>query len=480
MPRHRDVWTDEKRKLFEEGFELYGRSSKDIAAHIGDGMTKEQVNNYKQAHKKRQEKAAAAAAAAAKATASTVQPATLPQPRAREAPPVAPEREETLRPPPSATREDQDGEDQDGVEEFKEETPAETSAAQAREETPHEEDHDVEVRQDASLVATSDAAQPSQSEDSVTFVLAVMNTKDGGNVRTPSANPGITQTAGPLFQQVMSSFKRYIINAEGFGSVPAAWLVTEVAWALGNGFMSALSQRAPDGARSTLVKEAAVVWGARYGEGAEALTLRLLGIRNTERHYVQVAGKSLRVDTQKSFKADNHFKAGQFEEMLSRVAAARLTLAPVGQCLLLSYHGLHIIRGPGSDEEKFRRKCRYLRWLLLLARLLSDLLGIPVILGGDLNLDVSKLEVKDVLGDATEDAELVKYEVNPRRKKNVVDWFYLINPCDGLTRLVCDRCEAIDPAKPYRDDFAAEEQFTLHEKFFDHDALLAVLRFVIF
>ena len=115
---------------------------------------------------------------------------------------------------------------------------------------------------------------------------------------------------------------------------------------------------------------------------------------------------------------------------------------------------------------------------MLLARLLSDLLGIPVVLGGDLNLDVSKLEVKKILGDAAKGAELVEYKVNPRRKKNVVDWFYLINPQDGLTRLVCDRCVAIDPAEPFRLDFAAEEQFTLHEKFFDHDALLAVLRLV--
>jgi len=115
---------------------------------------------------------------------------------------------------------------------------------------------------------------------------------------------------------------------------------------------------------------------------------------------------------------------------------------------------------------------------LLLARLLSDLLGIPVVLGGDFNLDARKHAEK--LDDATEGATLVGYNVNQRRAHNVVDWFYLINPCDGLTRLVCDRCEAIDPAKPYRDDFAAAEQFTLHEKFFDHDALLAVLRFVIF
>ena len=113
---------------------------------------------------------------------------------------------------------------------------------------------------------------------------------------------------------------------------------------------------------------------------------------------------------------------------------------------------------------------------MLLARSLAELLGIPVVLGGDLNLDA--WTHKENLGDAAKGAELVEYKVNPRRKKNVVDWFYLINPQDGLARLVCDRCVAIDPAEPFRLDFAAEEQFTLHEKFFDHDALLAVLRLV--
>ena len=135
------------------------------------------------------------------------------------------------------------------------------------------------------------------------------------------------------------------------------------------------------------------------------------------------------------------------------------------------------ITGPGSDKEKFRRKCRYLRWLLLLARGLAEVLGIPVVVGGDLNLDVSKLEVKEVLGDATEGAELVKYKVNPRRKKNVVDWLYLINPRNGHTRLECKKCVAVDPAQPYRERLA--EGVTLHPNWFDHDALLAVLRLVV-
>ena len=115
---------------------------------------------------------------------------------------------------------------------------------------------------------------------------------------------------------------------------------------------------------------------------------------------------------------------------------------------------------------------------MLLARLLSDLLGIPVVLGGDLNLDVSKLEVKKILGDAAKGAELVEYKVNPRRKKNVVDWLYLINPPNGRTRLECKRCVAVDPAQPYREKLAAED-ITLHPNWFDHDALLTVLRLVV-
>ena len=240
--------------------------------------------------------------------------------------------------------------------------------------------------------------------------------------------------------------------------------------------MSALSRHARDGAssrRETRGKpEAAVICGEGYAEGAEALTLELRSNkRGTGKHYVKIAGKSLRVDTL------DDFDVKQYEEMLSRVAAARLTLAPNRQCLLLTYHGLHIITGPGSDKEKFRRKCRYLRWLLLLARGLAEVLGIPVVVGGDLNLDVSKLEVKEVLGDATEGAELVEYKVNLRRKKNVVDWLYLINPRDGETRLECELCEAVDPAQPYRERLA--EGITLHPNWFDHDALLAVLRLIV-
>ena len=192
-------------------------------------------------------------------------------------------------------------------------------------------------------------------------------------------------------------------------------------------------------------------------------------------HYVEVQSRGStihRVDLQHLDETDR----GLYDQMLSRVAAAQLTLSPVGQCLLLSYHGLHIITGPEPPEQKFRKKCRCLRWLLLLARLLSELLGIPVVVGGDLNLDVSKLEVQEILGDAAEGAELVEYKVNPRREKNVVDWFYLINPQDGLTRLVCELCEAIDPAQPYRKELAAEEGVTLDSKWFDHDALLARLR----
>lgn len=463
MPRPRDVWTDEKHQLFVEAYERYGRSSQDIAAHIGDGMTVQQVDNYKAKYKKRQKEAAAAA----ETTASAVQPATPPRPRATDAPPAAPVSEETLRPPPSATHEDQDGEDQDGMEEFKEETPAETSAAPAREETPHEEDHDVEVRQDASSVVTSDAVQRNQSEDSVTFVLAVMNTKDSGNVRKPAANPGITQTAAYLFPSIMTCLKQYTMNE--FGSVPAAWLLSEVPWVLGGGNMSSLSQLAPDGASSRLKPsnrpDAAVVWGAKFAEGAEALTFgQVLHDRRTKEYYfmVEMARESLRVRLPESIV--NTGNADQYDRMLERVAAARLTLAPFGQCLFLSYHGPST--GVGDDW-----KCLLLRLLLQLARGLANLLEIPAVLGGDFNVDAR------LLGDATKGAELVHYPVTQRREdKNVLDWLYLINPRDGFTCLVCERCEAIDPAQPFRDYFAAEENFTLHENFFDHDALLARLR----
>ena len=463
--RNEGRWSPDEHARFLEGLALYPKSPSKHAEHI---RTRDvtQVNNYKQAHKKRQEKAAAAAAAAAETTASAVQPATPPRPRATDAPPAAPPSEETLRPPPSATREDQDG-----VEEFKEETPAETSAAPAREETPHEEDHDVEVRQDAPSVVTSDTAQSSQSEDSVTFVLAVMNTKDSGNVRKPAANPGITQTAAYLFPSVMTCFKLYTMNE--FGSVPAAWLLSEVPWVLGGGNMSSLSQCAPDGASSRLETknrpDAAVVWGAKYAEGSEALRLVRLSDRGTGEHYVEVQrGENIidRVDLQHLDESDRDL----YDQMLVRVAAARLTLAPDGQCLVLSYHG-------PSSQGKLDKKCRFLGWLLQLARSLANLLKIPVVVGGDFNLDVSKLEVRKELGDAAKGAELVKYKVNQRREdKNVLDWLYLINPRDGFTCLVCERCEAIDPAQPFRDYFAAEENFTLHENFFDHDALLARLR----
>ena len=340
------------------------------------------------------------------------------------------------------------------------------------------------IQTDSPAQTQSDSpAPPSQSGDSAKFVLAVINTKDSDAARTqggqgPPKSPGITQKAGLLFQQVMTSFRRHTINAPGFGSVPAAWLVSEVAFALKKGFMSALSQEAPYAARSKREPQhdkpdAAVIWGGAYAKGAEALTLELLSDdRGTGERYVQVAGKSLRVDTQKSF------KAGQYEEMLSRVAAARLTLSPVGQCLLLSYHGPHIIRGPDSEEQKFRRKCRYLRWLLLLARGLAELLGIPVVVGGDFNLDASDSEVRKRLGKATKDAELVRYAVNERRAHNVVDWLYLINPRNGRTRLVCEECVAVDPAQPYREKLAAE-RVTLHPNWFDHDALLAVLRLIV-
>jgi len=105
--------------------------------------------------------------------------------------------------------------------------------------------------------------------------------------------------------------------------------VSEVAFALGNGFMSALSQEAPYAARSKLEAQkgkpdAAVIWGKKYAEAAEPLTLRLYGKRCEERRYVQVAGKSLRVDTLDDFNED------QYERMLERVAAARLSLPVAG------------------------------------------------------------------------------------------------------------------------------------------------------
>lgn len=464
MPRQRDVWTDEKRKLFEEAYELYGRSSKDIAAHIGDGMTAAQVSNYKAIYKKQQEEAAAAAA---EATASAVQPATPLRPRATDAPPAAPVSEETLRPPPPAPRNLVEG-----VEESKSEaTPTKQKKPAVVTPSP----------QDTSSVATSnDAAPPNQQGNSAKFVLAVINTKGGGRkdketkrslpARSKEENEGVTQKESGFFQKLMALFLSYVNRR--FCSVPAAWLVTEAPWVLNSDNMSALSQQAPYGASSRLETknrpDAAVIWGAKFAEGAEALTLsEVLSDRDTGEHYVEVqkAGESiLRVNLEHLHDTDKK----EYERMLKRVAAARLTLS-VGQCLFLSYHG----PSTGFDDEE---KGHFFRWLLQLARSLADLLGIPVVLGGDLNLDVSKLEVQETLGDAAKGAELVKYKVNPRREGKVLDWLYLINPRDGFTCLVCERCEAIDPAQPYREELAAEEGVRLHPKWFDHDALLAVLR----
>ena len=313
--------------------------------------------------------------------------------------------------------------------------------------------------------------------DSATFGVIAMNTKGGGgtdkqtkksvSARLKKLNPGITQPPAEVFRESMALFLSDMKRR--FGSVlPAAWLLTEVAWVLGGDNMKALSQRAPDGARSTLDKEAAVIWGGECAEGAEALTLQLLDRdRKKKKFYVDVqkAGESI---YEVNLEHLDHADKDKYERMLERVAAARLTL-PVGQCLFLSYHG----PSTGFDDDK---KCRFLGWLLQLARSLADLLGIPVVLGGDLNLDVRKHAEK--LGEPTEGTTLVGYTVNQRRARNVVDWLYLINPRNGHTRLEYDKCVAVDPAQPYREKLAAEG-VTLHPNWFDHDALLAVLRLVV-
>ena len=422
------------------------------------------MNNYKSRHiaklKKKQQQEEEAAAAQREESKS-------------EPPPAAPAREGTpLRPPEPAPREE---EKEEGVEESKEEK--EEGVEESKSVEPPEEDPDAELRQDPSLVATSnDAASPNQEGASASFVVAVINTKggtaeDGSNVRTPSNNPGITQTAAPLFQSVMTCLKLRI--KETCGSVPAVWCVTEVPWVPSKGNMSVLSQCAPDAARSgkgvEKNLEAAVIWGAKHADGAEALTLVLDKQDGAYHIDVQTGGESvLTVPVQ-----DLNLNVDQYRDMLTHVAAARLYLPVAGgvkqRCLCLSYHS--------PDKIKTEEKCMFLRWLLLLARsLVSDFLGIPVVLGGDFNLDVSNLEVTMSLGDATEGATLVEYNVNQRRAHNVVDWLYLINPQDG-PRLVCERCVAIDPAQPYRKGLAAEECFTLDPKWFDHDVLLAVLRF---
>jgi len=137
---------------------------------------------------------------------------------------------------------------------------------------------------------------------------------------------------------------------------------------------------------------------------------------------------------------------------------AGLSDTPVQTCKDSQAAAVHVLMPP--------------RWLLLLARRLADRLGIPVVVGGDFNLDARKLN------DAPAGAKLVEYAVNPRRNHNVVDWLYLVNATNGSMCLVCDQCEAIDPAQPYRDELADEENVKLHSRWFDHDALLAVLRLV--
>ena len=117
-------------------------------------------------------------------------------------------------------------------------------------------------------IVSSESLTYATAVASASFVLVAMNTKDSGNVRRPAANPGITQTAAPLFQSVMTCLKLHIKNT--FKSVPAVWLLSEVAWVLGGGNMSSLSQLAPDGAKSRRettkgkLPDAAVIWGAKY------------------------------------------------------------------------------------------------------------------------------------------------------------------------------------------------------------------------
>ena len=328
------------------------------------------------------------------------------------------------------------------------------------------------TQQDAPLLPL---LEPLTIEEDAGVLVAVFNTSEGTGARTTSQNPGTTQTAQYLFQPVVTLLLMSILDT--FGKLPGAWLLTEVAFSLKKGNMSLLSQEAPKASRSgkgvDLNDEAAVVWGPACNNDAESWTLSLRkGKQDGDKYYVKIVGTKgslLRV-TQDGLKEEDK---GGYRGMLSRVAAARLTLPVVGgdtrePCIFLSYHGPH-----KKDPEI---KVQYLCWFLQLACSLTAL-GFHVVAGGDLNINPEEQE-DPKLKALLKRLQAVSYEMTARRShKKKIDWLYLINPDESDLRLECvGECKAIDPAQHYRSTLGEASCIELNPEWFDHDVLLAVLR----
>ena len=320
-----------------------------------------------------------------------------------------------------------------------------------------------------------EAASDTSSNDAGVLV-AVFNTSGGGTdskdtgARTPSENPGTTQTARTLFQTVVTCFLMYILDT--LRTLPDVWLLTEVALSLDNGNMSLLSQGAPDASRSrkdgNVTKDAAVVWGPACND-AQSWTLSLRH-HEGKNYYLDVGSDGFQLLTVSLKESE----AKQYRLMLSRVAAAQLTLPVVGRglrerCIFLSYHGPH--------KQVPEIKVQYLRWFLQFACSLAAL-GFHVVVGGDLNINPEEHpELEGLLAQL----ETVSYEMTARRSdKKKIDWLYFINnpKGDSTTRLQCGRCEAVDPAQHYRATLGRASCIALHPEWFDHDVLLARLRLV--